>query len=314
MPVRRGTLTTPLKIFVLDNPTANSSPQHQPPHTGERFSPSPAKPLQYNHNTTLPTDPLSSKPNMGYSKNYYAILGLRAPVLPSQQISAQELKTAYKKALFEAHPDKVARRDAEGKKDDLAVKQQEGLRKNLLYDGYDSEATVDDVKEAFAVLSSSTEKPIYDAWLAARYNEGLLRYGTANLEWQAAFAKGVLPSSFQYHTSTSTNAAAADTTEFLAGLEVLDLSDFDIVELTPQDVGLATSPAGSPPASVFEMGERVWEEKAEWRRPCRCGSEMGFRILEGELDDAEKRGLKEVVVGCWGCSLSVRVAFDVEEG
>ncbi|KAF2785728.1 hypothetical protein K505DRAFT_330823 [Melanomma pulvis-pyrius CBS 109.77] len=261
---------------------------------------------------------------MGYSKNYYAILGLNAPLLLSQHISAQELKTAYKKAIFEAHPDKVARRDAEGKKEDLAVKQHEGQRKNLVHDGYESSATspslppsstVDDVKDAFAVLSSPAEKPHYDAWLAARYSEGLLRYGSANLEWQAAFAKGVLPSSFQYQTSASTaNANAADATEFLAGLEVLDLSDFDIVELTPRDVGLATSAAGSPPASVFEMGERVWEEKAEWRRPCRCGSEMGFRILERELDEAERRGLKEVVVGCWGCSLSVRVAFDVEEG
>jgi diphthamide biosynthesis protein 4 len=52
----------------------------------------------------------------------------------------------------------------------------------------------------------------------------------------------------------------------------------------------------------------------EWTRSCRCGAEKGFRILEEELEDAEKRGEKEVLVGCEGCSLWVRVGFEVEEG
>ena len=49
-------------------------------------------------------------------------------------------------------------------------------------------------------------------------------------------------------------------------------------------------------------------------RACRCGADKGFMILEEELEDAEGRGEKEVLVGCEGCSLWVRVGFDVEEG
>ncbi|KAF3052966.1 hypothetical protein E8E11_008350 [Didymella keratinophila] len=73
--------------------------------------------------------------------------------------------------------------------------------------------------------------------------------------------------------------------DFILGLDVLDLSDFE------------------------EQGG-----EGEWTRACRCGDEKGFRILEVDLEDAEKRGEKEVLVGCGGCSLWVRVGFDVEEG
>ncbi|KAH6612682.1 CSL zinc finger-domain-containing protein [Boeremia exigua] len=75
--------------------------------------------------------------------------------------------------------------------------------------------------------------------------------------------------------------------DFILGLELLDLSDFE------------------------EQDEDAAE--GEWTRACRCGDEKGFRILEDDLEDAAGRGEKEVLVGCGGCSLWVRVAFDVEE-
>lgn len=74
--------------------------------------------------------------------------------------------------------------------------------------------------------------------------------------------------------------------DFVLGLDVLDLGDFE-----EQD-----------------------GEEGEWTRACRCGDDKGFRILEVDLEDAEQRGEKEVLVGCVGCSLWVRVGFDVEEG
>jgi diphthamide biosynthesis protein 4 len=239
---------------------------------------------------------------MAYTKNYYAVLGIKAPVLQSKQIKAQELKAAYKKALLKAHPDKAAGLHTA---EDLSVKPQDGVNSSIGSFPF----TIDDVKEAYKLLSVQDEKKEYDTWLLARYNEGLLKFGASNIEYRAAFDKGILPTSFQYLHTTS-NAYMA---EYLAGLELLDLSDFDMHTVTPEDVGIATSPAGSPPTSVFELGEGAWEEKAEWRRPCRCGSDIGFRITEQELEDAEGKGVGEVLVGCWGCSLVVRVGFAVEQ-
>lgn len=83
------------------------------------------------------------------------------------------------------------------------------------------------------------------------------------------------------------NGAQTLSQDFILGLELLDLSDFD-----EQDGEVA---------------------EGEWTRACRCGDEKGFRILEEDLEDAEGRGEKEVLVGCRGCSLWVRVGFDVEE-
>jgi diphthamide biosynthesis protein 4 len=77
--------------------------------------------------------------------------------------------------------------------------------------------------------------------------------------------------------------------DFVLGLELLDLSDF---------------------ASVDEEGP----DGMEWTRGCRCGADKGFRIREEDLEEVETRGEKEVLVGCEGCSLWVRVGFDVEEG
>lgn len=75
--------------------------------------------------------------------------------------------------------------------------------------------------------------------------------------------------------------------DFILGLDVLDLSDF---------------------------AEREGGDEGEWTRACRCGDQAGFRIAEADLVGAERRGDSEVLVGCGGCSLWVRVGFEVEEG
>jgi diphthamide biosynthesis protein 4 len=55
------------------------------------------------------------------------------------------------------------------------------------------------------------------------------------------------------------------------------------------------------------------EDGSSWRRPCRCGDPVGFVVHESDLEDAISRGTREVVVGCGGCSLSVRALFGVVE-
>jgi diphthamide biosynthesis protein 4 len=55
------------------------------------------------------------------------------------------------------------------------------------------------------------------------------------------------------------------------------------------------------------------EASGEWYRVCRCGEERGFVVTEAELEEEMARGGREVVVGCRGCSLWVRVGFGVVE-
>lgn len=128
--------------------------------------------------------------------------------------------------------------------------------------------SVDDVKEAYNVLDDATLRAQYDNWVLR--NPHILAKGTG--------------------TGGDSSGGEGQTLsqDFILGLELLDLSDFDEQE---------------------GQGDEV-----EWTRGCRCGDDKGFRILEDDLEDAEARGEKEVLVGCGGCSLWVRVGFEVEEG
>lgn len=65
------------------------------------------------------------------------------------------------------------------------------------------------------------------------------------------------------------------------GMETVDLEDLDFVE--PSEM---------------------------WTRPCRCGSEPAFVVTEAELEKNVEYG--ELIVGCKGCSLWLKVLFSVE--
>jgi diphthamide biosynthesis protein 4 len=200
---------------------------------------------------------------MAYTKNYYTTLGL-APLSPHSTTPAA-IRAAYRTALLAAHPDKATAK-AQAKGD---------TNKNA------GAYTVDDVKEAHAVLSVPQARAEYDSWLAL--NPAVLR-GTADVRGGVG-GGGV-----------GSGGKAAD--DFVLGLEVLDLSDFVEEEEEEEE----------------EEGKEGGEGEMLWTRACRCGDERGFRIRESELVEAEERGDKEVLVGCSGCSLWVRVAFEVDEG
>lgn len=53
-------------------------------------------------------------------------------------------------------------------------------------------------------------------------------------------------------------------------------------------------------------------EGGVWFRGCRCGDERGFIVSENELEEEVEAG--EIVVGCRGCSLWLKVLFAVEGG
>ncbi|GIK03457.1 diphthamide biosynthesis protein 4 [Aspergillus viridinutans] len=77
-------------------------------------------------------------------------------------------------------------------------------------------------------------------------------------------------------------------TAFHTGLEVVDLEDL-VCEETGDGEGLLC-----------------------WYRGCRCGDERGFMVTELDLEKEAEHG--EVVIGCRGCSLWMKILFAMEEG
>lgn len=244
---------------------------------------------------------------MAVVKDYYKVLGLEPAGSAQGKEWKDKLRKAYKSALLTAHPDKASSQTPASKTGE---------------DSY----TVDDVKEALAVLSDDRKRNDHDRWLLTAQGQ---REGDAGA-----------------------NGNARPATDFVLGLELLDLSDFeasigyeriDSAPSTPDfddlenlhihahpsehpeeqdEEGHRPPSTGSVPAiqephlaTNEEEGEREsGAGEMQWTRSCRCGAEQGFRILESELEEAEGRGESEVLVGCEGCSLWVRVGFDVEEG
>jgi len=63
---------------------------------------------------------------------------------------------------------------------------------------------------------------------------------------------------------------------------------------------------------IVDLDDLEYDDaQAVWYRGCRCGDERGFEIREEDLEDGQADG--EVVVGCRGCSLWLRVLFGVVE-
>lgn len=194
--------------------------------------------------------------------DYYQILNLPFTSNPND-LSKQQMKLAYHKALLKNHPDK-ARAITPNISDEPALYKGHGQDYN-----YDSATrpgkgsskpqpqqmyTIDEITTAYKTLSTPHLRAEYDR---------TLRLDRA-----------------QYASREKTGGV------FHTGLEVVDLED-----LTSDESG---------PESVV------------WFRGCRCGDERGFLVTEQELEREVEAG--EIVVGCRGCSLWLKVLFAVEDG
>jgi diphthamide biosynthesis protein 4 len=73
------------------------------------------------------------------------------------------------------------------------------------------------------------------------------------------------------------------------------------------------SEVGSEVVQTVDLDEFAYKEEGRYTKACRCGEEEGFVISEEELESAVGDGLNEVLVGCGGCSLWWRVAFEAVE-
>ncbi|KAI9931119.1 hypothetical protein ASPWEDRAFT_166932 [Aspergillus wentii DTO 134E9] len=79
-------------------------------------------------------------------------------------------------------------------------------------------------------------------------------------------------------------------TVFHTGLEVVDLEDLALDESAEGESG---------------------DAEAYWYRACRCGDDKGFLVTEQDLEREAEHG--EIVIGCRGCSLWMKILFAVED-
>ncbi|KAF2212873.1 hypothetical protein CERZMDRAFT_40395 [Cercospora zeae-maydis SCOH1-5] len=86
------------------------------------------------------------------------------------------------------------------------------------------------------------------------------------------------------------------------------------------DQELANAASSDPPAlntrhtgmEVVDLEELDADDHASmWTRPCRCGSEPAFVVTEAELEKNVEFG--ELITGCKGCSLWLKVMFTVDD-
>lgn len=80
---------------------------------------------------------------------------------------------------------------------------------------------------------------------------------------------------------------------FHTGLEVVDLEDLGYEEMDDNNDGPRTDGEGS-----------------YWYRSCRCGDDKGFLVTEQDLEREAEHG--EIIIGCRGCSLWMKILFAVE--
>lgn len=233
---------------------------------------------------------------MPFTKNYYTVLGLAAPPQGGgEPLSQAVLRKAYKAALLAAHPDKTPGSAVGGGGGGGGGSEGQA-------GGGGKKWSIDDIKEALAVLSDAGRRREFERWVGGR-------------EKQAGVGDG-------------------EGGDFVLGLEGLDLSDFEAGMGAWVRIGSPEGEEGggeegggggggggdsggegeSLPTETPGSHEWSGEGEMEWTRACRCGAEKGYRIQERELEEAELRGETEVLVGCEGCSLWVRVGFDVEVG
>lgn len=71
-----------------------------------------------------------------------------------------------------------------------------------------------------------------------------------------------------------------------------------------------TNSTSLPGIDTVDLDDMTYDqEQKSFYRSCRCGKEHGFRVSESQLEEHEDAG--EIVIGCQGCSLWLRITFGV---
>lgn len=61
---------------------------------------------------------------------------------------------------------------------------------------------------------------------------------------------------------------------------------------------------------TFDLEQLIYDDNtATWYRECRCGDEGGYTLDDSDLEKEAEHG--EIYVACKGCSLSIRILFEI---
>lgn len=206
--------------------------------------------------------------------NYYTILNLSTRK-HDPTLTPSEVKAAYKKALLQHHPDKKLSSPSTTSSTSTSTPQTTQSKPN------NKNITIDSIALAYKILSSPALKAEYDSHLQtsrrSHNNTTTTNNSTPN--------------------PNSDSDSDSDSDEiFRTGLETVDLDDLHFVETNNN--------------KDQQDSQQEQEQEQTWTRACRCGDEAGFAVTETDLDANAEDG--EVIVGCRGCSLWLRVLFGVE--
>lgn len=165
-----------------------------------------------------------------------------------------------------------------------------------------SSPSADDTPDYYTILNLATRK---------------LDPSLSPSEVKAAYKRALLQHHPDKSKSTSSPKSSGITVDSIA-LAYKILSSQALK--SEYDFGLQTSrPKDDDNDKVFRTGldtvdldDLTFNESKEiWTRGCRCGDDAGFVVTEAELDLNAEDG--ELIIGCRGCSLWLRVLFGVEE-
>lgn len=134
-------------------------------------------------------------------------------------------------------------------------------------------ATIDEITEAYRVLGNASER--------AKYDVELRKWKMMNNHLH------------HHHNNQHQHQADVIITTRHTGMEIVDLEDLDF-----EGGGLENEKDASATGNI-------------WKRACRCGSIPAFVVTEAELEKSADEG--ELVTGCKGCSLWLKVMFTVDD-
>ncbi len=89
-------------------------------------------------------------------------------------------------------------------------------------------------------------------------------------------------------------------------------TDYDRSQALRAPTATLTPQTSHPGLETIDLDEFLHDDHQNlWYRSCRCGKERAYTITEEELEMNTEEG--EIVTGCQGCSLWLRVTFAVAE-
>lgn len=102
------------------------------------------------------------------------------------------------------------------------------------------------------------------------------------------------------------------TTAYKTLIDPTARSEYDrLLALQSPSTGLS-SQASHPGLETVDLDDLLYDEaQGIWYRGCRCRKERAYVVTEEELENNAECG--ELVAGCQGCSLWLRVTFAVAE-